>query len=139
MKTQRFFRLALCGALASCATKQTGQNDSEPIRDPSAIVVRGSDLTGNLLDGLRTRIPAMRVSTPAGECPRIVFRGPRSIRNQGNPSVYVDGTLMRDTCVLNQISATDVDHVEVYPSGNTSHVGVQRNPFGLILVYRLRG
>lgn len=139
MKTRRFFYLALCGALAGCATKQTGQNDGEPIRDASAIVVRGSDLAGNLLDGLRTRIPTMTVSTPAGECPRIVFRGPRSIRNQGNPSVYVDGTLMRDTCVLTQITGTDVDHVEVYPSGNTSHVGVQRNPFGLILVFRLRG
>lgn len=139
MKIRRFFYLALCAALASCATQQTGQNDSEADRDASAIVVRGSDLAGNLLDGLRTRIPTMRVSTPAGECPRIVFRGPRSIRNQGNPSVYVDGTLMRDTCVLTQMSGADVEYVEVYPSGNTSHVGVQRNPFGLILVYRLRG
>lgn len=137
--TRRFFLLALCASLAACASGQTAESDGEPIRDASAIVVRGSDLAGNLLDGLQTRIPSMRVSTPAGECPRIVFRGPRSIRNQGNPSVYVDGTLMRDTCVLNQMSAQDVDHVEVYPSGNTSHVGVQRNPFGLILVYRVRG
>jgi hypothetical protein len=139
MKTGRFFHLALCAVVASCASGQTAQNDPEPTRDGSAIVVRGSEIAGNLLDGLRVRIPTMRVSTPTGECPRIVFRGPRSIRNQGNPSVYVDGTLMRDTCVLTQISASDVDHVEVYPSGITSHAGVQRNPFGLILVYRLRG
>jgi hypothetical protein len=139
MKTAQLFHLALCAALAGCASGQTQQTNREPTGDGSAIVVRGSEIAGNLLEGLRTRIPAMRVSTPTGECPRIVFRGPRSIRNQGNPSVYVDGTLMRDTCVLAQISASDVDHVEVYPSGISSRVDVQRNPFGLILVYRLRG
>lgn len=129
----------MCGLLVGCVSKRTEQHDSSVTRDPSAIVVRGSDIAGNLLEGLRTRIPTMSVSTPTGECPRIMFRGPRSIRSQGNPSVYVDGTLMRDTCVLTQISASDVDHVEVYPSGIASHAAVQRNPFGLILVYRLRG
>lgn len=134
--------LTLCVAASSCASTRTPENqprDDERSRDASAIVVRGSEIAGSLLDGLRTRVPMMTVSTPTGECPRIVFRGPRSMRNQGNPSVYVDGTLMRDTCVLYQISATDIDYVEVYPSGITSHAGVQRNPFGLILVYRVGG
>jgi hypothetical protein len=125
------------GALFGCARARGTQEVVERPRDSSAIVVRGSELSGNLLEGLRSRIPTMTVTTPSGECPRIVFRGPRSIRNQGNPTVYVDGTLMRDTCVLYQISATDIDYVEVYPSGISSHPGVQRNPFGLILVYRL--
>ena len=127
------------GALHGCARAHPPQESGERPRDSAAIVVRGSELSGNLLEGLRSRIPTMTVSTPSGECPRIVFRGPRSIRNQGNPTVYVDGTLMSDTCVLYQISATDIDYVEVYPSGNTSRPGVQRNPFGLILVYRLGG
>lgn len=108
--------------------------------DDAAIVVRGSELpTGTLLDALRSRVPTMTVATRTGECPRIMFRGPRSIRNQGNPSVYVDGTLMLDTCVLSQISTYDVDYVEVYPSGNSSRAGIQRNPFGIIIVSRQRG
>jgi hypothetical protein len=126
-------------ALFGCSRTPAPQESGERPRDSAAIVVRGSELSGNLLEGLRSRIPTMTVSTPTGECPRIVFRGPRSIRNQGNPTVYVDGTLMRDTCVLYQMSATDIDYVEIYPSGIASHPGVQRNPFGLILVYRLRG
>ena len=106
--------------------------------DASAIVVRGADLSGNLLDGLRTRIPTMRVSTRSGECPQIMFRGPRSVRYQGNPSVYLDGTLTIDTCVLTSIAASDVDYVEVYTSGNVSRPGIQGNAFGMIFIHRLR-
>jgi hypothetical protein len=80
----------------------------------------------------------MSVTLRTGECPRIMFRGARSIRNQGNPAIYVDGTHMLDTCVLTQMSASDVDYVEIYPSGNVSRPGVQRSPFGLILVFRRR-
>lgn len=79
----------------------------------------------------------MSVSYPTGDCPRVMFRGQRSARNQGNPSVYVDGTLIHNTCILAQIQASDVDRVEVFPSGNTSRPGIQRNPFGLILVFRV--
>jgi hypothetical protein len=57
---------------------------------------------------------------------------------QENPYVYVDGAMMADTCVLTQINAADVDYVEVSTSGNSSRAGVQRNPFGLILVFRVR-
>jgi hypothetical protein len=57
---------------------------------------------------------------------------------QGNPSVYLDGTLMSDTCLLSQMPASDIRSVEVYPSGNTSRPGIQRNPFGIIMVFRHR-
>ena len=86
----------------------------------------------------RARIPAMMVTYPSNDCPRIMFRGRTSGRNQGNPSVYVDGTRMQDTCILSQINVADVDRVEVLPSGDTSRAGIQRNPAGLILVFRLR-
>ncbi|MSR06652.1 MAG: hypothetical protein EXR93_06245 [Gemmatimonadetes bacterium] len=101
-------------------------------------MVRGSDLNGNLLDALRMRVPAMVVSNTTGGCPRIVFRGQRSMGSQGSPSVYVDGTLMGDTCGLSQIQAAEVDHVEIYSSGNASQPGVQRNPNGLILIFRIQ-
>jgi len=78
------------------------------------------------------------VTYPTNDCPRIMFRGRTSGRNQGNPSVYVDGTLMHDTCILSQINVADVDRVEVFPSGNSSRGGISRNPAGLILVFRVR-
>lgn len=134
----RFLLLLVCGgAVAGCSGRPAPASDSVP--DGSAIIVRGSDLAaGSLLESLRTRVPTMTVSMPQGECPRILFRGPRSIRNAGNPGVYIDGTQMLDTCVLMQISASDIESVEVYPSGNTSRPGIRRNGNGLILVFRRR-
>ncbi|MBI4419411.1 MAG: hypothetical protein HY560_01185, partial [Gemmatimonadetes bacterium] len=111
--------MLLC-AVIGCGGGQISGQGIDPAPEGPGIVVRGSELTGNLLDGLRVRVPTMSVAYPVGECPRIVFRGQRSLRNQGNPSVYVDGTLMGDTCGLTQILASDVDHVEIYPSGNTA-------------------
>ena len=99
-------------------------------------MIRGSELAGNVLQSMRGRIPAMRVTTASGECPRILFRGELTIRGQRNPTVYVDGALMSDTCILNEISANDVDYIEVYPGGNTPHGNLQRNPFGVILIVR---
>ena len=93
-------------------------------------------MSGNLLDALRYRVPTMRVSMPPGECPRILFRGIRSVRNQANPSIYIDGTRMSDSCILQQLSASDIDYVEIYPSGNTPRTSYERNPFGLILIFR---
>lgn len=41
-------------------------------------------------------------------------------------------------CILMQMSSNDVDRVEIYRSGSARSVGVQSNPNGLILVYRIR-
>jgi hypothetical protein len=101
-------------------------------------VVRGADISGNVLDGLRGRVAGMTITARPGECPLITLRGSRSSANRGNPSVYVDGTLMRDTCILAQIPGIDVDFVEIYPGGASARTGVGRNPFGLILVFRHR-
>jgi hypothetical protein len=100
-------------------------------------VIPSSEISGNVLQAIRTRIPAARIST-AGMCPRIEFRGARSMTNQPDPSVYVDGTLMGDTCALTAVSGGDVDRVEVYPSGETPHATVRRNPSGVILIFRRR-
>jgi hypothetical protein len=124
--------------LAGTACRTAGTGDGGPASDGSAILVEGSDLSGTLLDGLRIRIPAMLVTDRPGQCPQIVFRGQRSMVTQGNPSLYVDGTLMADTCLLAQIPTGDVRSVEVYPGGNTNRPGVRRNPFGVILVFRHR-
>jgi hypothetical protein len=129
--------LVLCTLTVACgASRPAGGADAAP--DRSAVVIRGADMTGNLLDALSTRMPNMRVRREGTRCPGIVFRGQRSSVQQGNPSVYVDGTLMADTCILLLIAASDVDYVEVFPSGIASGTGSQRNPFGAILVHRIR-
>ena len=136
--TQRYcWLIVLVAALASCSSSRRSAAPTDEVApDKSAIVVRGSELSGNLLDALRFRVTSMRVSTGGGNCPQIMFRGIRSIRNQANPTVYVDGTRMVDTCILTQISSSDVDYVELYPSGNTNRTSYDSNPFGLILVFR---
>jgi hypothetical protein len=106
--------------------------------DRPAIIIRGSDMTGNLLDALHARLPTMTVRKETNACPSITFRGQRSSQRQNNPSVYVDGTLMTDTCILLLIAAVDVDSVEVYPSGISARSGAQRNPAGAIVVHRSR-
>jgi len=126
-------------ALLATGCAAGGQLHEQPpaaAHDNNAIIVKGSDMSGNLIDALRYRVPAMRVSTSPNECPRILFRGIRSIRNQANPAIYVDGTRMSDSCILQQLSASDVEYVELYPSGSTSRTAYERNPFGLILVFR---
>jgi len=95
-------------------------------------------MSGTLLDALRTRVPNMTVTTRDTPCPLIFFRGPRSVRNAGSISVYIDRTHMADTCILQQIVASDVERVEIYPSGQVSEAGIQRNPNGIIMIYRLR-
>jgi hypothetical protein len=36
------------------------------------------------------------------------------------------------------MNGSDVERVEIYPSGNVTKAGVQFNPSGVILVYRVR-
>ena len=124
--------VALLGGM-SCAQARTSR--PEPFPNSSAQVIKGSEMSGNLLDGLRRRVTSMNVTYPSGRCPRITFRGRPTT---GNPSVYVDGTLMVDTCVLMSLSTVEIDRVEIYPSGGTIGTGMQSNPNGVIVVYGIR-
>jgi hypothetical protein len=127
----------LLGA-AACRTS-AGGGEGGAGSDASMIQIDGSELSrGTLLDAIRIRVPAMLVTERSGQCPLVMFRGQRAMTTQDNPSVYVDGTLMSDTCALQQISITDVRSVEVYPSGLASRPGLRRNPFGIIMVFRNR-
>jgi hypothetical protein len=125
-------------SVAACGGGGTAQPAPEPTQDRSATVIQGADMAGSLLDGIRTRVPTMTIRRDSGRCPSIMFRGSRSAERQGEPSIYVDGTLMADTCILQQIAAEDVDFVEVYPSGIASRPNIRRNPFGVIFVQRIR-
>jgi hypothetical protein len=121
--------------LAACAGTSKSAGDA---RQPggNATVIRSSEMTGSVLHTLRTRIPSIRISTEGQRCPAIRFRGDLSLHNQPEPSVYIDGGLVGDTCALEHIAAHDVDRIEVYPSGDTPYSEIRRNPAGLILIFR---
>lgn len=136
MRTSPCLTVALL-ALTACTASNPADREERP-SSSSGFVIQGKDLSGNLLESLRGRVGAMTIAYAPGECPRITFRGARSVRNQANPGVYVDGAMMLDTCILQQINTNDIDYVEIYPSGQSPHAGIQRHPFGLILVFRVR-
>ena len=138
MASRLFSRLVVCCVLAGCTAART-EPKASTATSANAIVIRSSEVTGTILNSLRTRIPSMRVVTDAGRCPRIAFRGELSARNQAPPSIYVDGTLNADTCVLEMVPGHEVDRIEVYTSGDTPHSEIRRNPAGVILIYRRRG
>ena len=138
MRLEHGLLLVATATILACGARSSQPSSASRSGDGSGTVVMGSDLSGNFLQSLRNRVPSMSVSERSGQCPRITFRGQRSISNQQNPSVYVDGAMMLDTCILTQISSMDVERVEVFPSGSTTYPGIQRNPFGVILVFRVR-
>jgi hypothetical protein len=103
-----------------------------------AVVLDGEDLRragGMLLDALRARVPNLRVARRRGECPLVSIRGQRTLHASEDPSIYVDGSAAKDTCILEHIRVIDVDRVEVYTSGSTTLPGYRGNPNGLILVF----
>ena len=102
----------------------------------NAIVVRNVQMTGSVLEAIRTHVPATRITSAPGECPRIMFRGDLSALQRRDPSIYIDKTRMADTCILNSILAQDVDYMEIYPSGLVADGTIQRNPAGVIIIYR---
>jgi hypothetical protein len=122
--------------MAACAGRASQPNTDQP-SSGSAIIIRGADISGNALQAIRTRIPSIRVSDSGG-CPQIAFRGNVSFQNQPNPTVYIDGTLIADTCALTSVSSTELDRVEVYTSGDTPYASIRRNPAGVIIIYRRR-
>lgn len=130
-----FLPLLLC--LAGCATSKGAASEDSVSGDRGAIVIQGKEVGSSVVQSIRNRIPTTKiVESRTGRCPHIVFRSEKSIRNQGDPTVYIDGTRMIDTCALFDLSATDIDRIEIYPSGITPHAEIQRNPYGLILIFR---
>jgi hypothetical protein len=136
MVLRLYARLLLCCVLVGCAGQRAADNTNDTMTRPG-LVIKGTEMSGSAISALQTRMPSARINT-RGQCPQIIFRGDLSVRNPSNPSVYVDGTLMGDTCVLNSIYAQDIDRVEIYPSGNTPYSTIQRNASGVILIFRRR-
>jgi hypothetical protein len=123
--------------LLACASAKTdsGNAPEDSAIGAGAIVIRGDEVSGSALQMLRTRIPSARIST-SGQCPRIIFRGDLSAVNRVDPSLYIDGTLMADTCVLNSLFSPEIDRIEVYPNGQSPYPELRYNPAGAVLIFR---
>ena len=89
---------------------------------------------GRLLNALRQKVSGMTVAQGQSGCPAITLRGRRLA---GNPSIFVDGTRMADSCALVDLTTTDVDRVEIY-RGAAGPAQVAGNPNGSIVVYRIK-
>ena len=149
MSAPRTLRLAAVLAsagtlLAGCAgASLPGGGADAPGRSGSAIVITRAQIRAagtGLLDGLRGKVNSMRVTRrTGGRCPQITLRGARTVLGPADPQVYVDGTPMLDTCILDQIRTAEVEHVEIYPGGVSSRAGYRSSPNGLILVFLTGG
>lgn len=141
----RFMGTLGCMLLAACATAPgpfAGSSfapDSEtgPRQIGNATVIQGESLwrrSGDLLSVMRDRVSGMRIQAATG-CPAVILRGQKSLVTPSNAQVYVNGQRANDTCILENMRASDVERVEVYPMGVTSRPGYASHPYGLILVF----
>lgn len=135
----------VCGALllisAACSQRNRATTASTGPRG-GATVVRGSDLMsrgGNLLDALRGRVSNMRIDRMQGRCPLITLRGQKTIIGSTDPTIYIDGTRMGDTCSLDQLQVVSVERVEVYSGGISPPPGYAPAANGTILVFLTGG
>jgi hypothetical protein len=128
--------------LAACAKHQPDDQTASleggvEIRE-GAIVISGVTLeeeTGSVIDAMVGRVPNFRVQRLEGTCPQISLRTHVSFQSVTNPHVYVDGTRIADTCVLDSLRARNAELVEVYPMGFTTRPGYATHAHGLILVF----
>lgn len=142
MPAARSARTLLAGLVLAALTTgcRAAAHPDTRAPDSSTFIVSGDELaTGApLLEALQRRVPSMRVVRSTGGCPIIALRGQPGRSAASSAVVYVDDTRMRDTCILLQLQAGDIDRVELHPVAAGSVGGRQGGPGGLILVYRRR-
>ena len=132
-------------AVASCAHATAKPPDEAIVPDTesrngatiitSAVLQRSSQ---PLLDVMRTRLPYMQVVN-GSPCPEIYLRGRSTLVTASNPAIYVDGQRATNTCVLQMLDASDLDRVEIYPSGVPKKPGYLNDPYGVILIFGRTG
>ncbi len=128
--------------LASACSGAARHPGTSPAGSVSGVVLTHADLIGRgagaLLDAMIGRVPNMQVERGREGCPKISLRGRQTIYGRG-PQIYVDGTPIGDTCVLNQLRVREVERVEVYATGGVPGKGYHANASGLILVFLTGG
>ena len=148
IRPQRFGLLVLSLLLAACASQRFSE-DLEPAGLEGGVEIQGGatvisgvtleNETGSVLDALVGRVPNLRIRRISGDCPQINLRTSVSFESVTNPQVYVDGTQIADTCILESLLAQNVELVEIYPMGVTSRPGYATHSHGLILVFLRSG
>lgn len=139
-----FVVLALLAAACAKHQPEDATSDLEggvEIRE-GAIIVSGvtlQDEVGSVIDALVGRVPNFKVTRNSGVCPQITLRNSVSFQSPTEPHVYVDGTRISDTCILDSLRAQNVAAVEIYPMGFTTRPGYATHAHGLILVFLLTG
>jgi hypothetical protein len=132
--------VALATLVAACGSVPLADRPvEEPFRHGGAqvIVLEDAQLqraSGSLLHTLTGVVSQLRVRG-RDICPRLEMRGRNSIQGPSDPSVYLDGTMAGNTCLLEQLRSADVRRVEVYPMGVTSRPGYRASSGGLILLF----
>jgi hypothetical protein len=143
---QRLALTLLALLLAACAKHQSEDQTADleggvEVREGATIIsgVTLEDEPGSVIDALVGRVPNFRVSRTSGTCPQISLRTHVSFQSVTDPHVYVEGTRIGDTCVLDSLRAQNVDLVEIYPMGFTTRPGYATHAHGLILVFLRSG
>lgn len=129
--------------LTSCSALQRGdrENTSGVSTENGGLILTGQTLNdgkGDLLAAMQGKVPNFRVRRIRERCPQITLRNAVSFQSVVNPHVYVDGARATDTCILESLQTSDVERVEVYPTGVTYRPGYGTHAHGLILVF-MRG
>lgn len=143
IRPQRFAIPVLILLLAACAKNQPERefrSGGGVTHRDGAIIISGVALTdglGSVLSALRGKVPNMRIYRGSGHCPQVSLRSAATFGTVVNPHVYVDGTRITDTCILESLRARSVQSVEVYPMGFTKRPGYGTHAHGLILVFML--
>jgi hypothetical protein len=132
--------------LAACAAHQSEDQAADleggvEVREGATIIsgVTLQDETGSVIDALIGRVPNFQVRRGSGTCPQISLRTHVSFQSVTDPHVYVDGTRIGDTCILESLRAQNVELVEIYPMGFTTRPGYATHAHGLILVFLRSG
>jgi hypothetical protein len=98
--------------------------------------------SGNTLSEVLARlVPNLRVarSNRAGQCPRLVLRGIKSVTLSSDPDIYVDGARALDTCILDLLPIASIARVEVYAGGQIPRSEpITPSASGAILVFTRR-
>ncbi len=114
--------------------------ESPARRVGSGVVIEGPALGGNdrtILNVLRQKVAGMNVAYDSA-CPVITLRGHNSIHGSPNPAVFVNDTRSTNTCILGDLRMSDIERLEVYPTGIGPSPSYGANANGLILVYTRR-
>jgi hypothetical protein len=131
---------ALVAATTACSGPISGRGAETTPRGPSvgATVLHARQLnlaSNNLLGAISGRIAGLQIRPSRTACPEITIRGRTSLLGDNNPVIYVDGTRAANTCVLDMIPPTEVQRVEIYPTGVAPRLPYKAHPNGLILVF----